>query len=74
MFGAHVGDDAFEGAPADWALNARAARFCGPSPRKCRSASGSGRRSGLVKDGTPDAFEALAGRCPVFRFDPVEQP
>jgi deazaflavin-dependent oxidoreductase (nitroreductase family) len=28
-------------------------------------------RSGLVKDGTPDEFEALAGRCAVFRFDPV---
>lgn len=29
------------------------------------------KRSGLVKDGTPDEFEALAGRCAVFRFDPV---
>lgn len=28
-------------------------------------------RSGLVTDGTPDEFEALAGRCAVFRFDPV---
>jgi deazaflavin-dependent oxidoreductase (nitroreductase family) len=28
-----------------------------------------GKRSGLVKDGTPDEFEALAGTCPVFRFD-----
>jgi deazaflavin-dependent oxidoreductase (nitroreductase family) len=30
-----------------------------------------GKRSGLVTDGTPDEFEALAGRCPVFRFDPL---
>jgi deazaflavin-dependent oxidoreductase (nitroreductase family) len=29
------------------------------------------KRSGLVTDGTPDEFEALAGRCAVFRFDPV---
>ncbi|MGX7693321.1 nitroreductase/quinone reductase family protein [Gordonia polyisoprenivorans] len=28
-------------------------------------------RSGLVTEGTPDEFEALAGRCAVFRFDPV---
>jgi deazaflavin-dependent oxidoreductase (nitroreductase family) len=30
-----------------------------------------GRRSGLVKEGSPDEFEALAGRCPVFRFEPI---
>jgi deazaflavin-dependent oxidoreductase (nitroreductase family) len=29
-----------------------------------------GKRSGLVRDGTPDEFEALADKCPVFRFDP----
>ncbi len=29
------------------------------------------RNAGLVKEGTPDEFEALAGRCAVFRFDPV---
>jgi hypothetical protein len=29
------------------------------------------KRSGLVTDGTPDEFEALAGRCAVFRFDSV---
>ncbi len=29
------------------------------------------KRSGLVKDGRPEEFEALAGTCPVFRFDPV---
>ncbi|MCW2515537.1 MAG: hypothetical protein JWR11_4579 [Mycobacterium sp.] len=30
------------------------------------------RRTGLVTDGTPDEFEALAGRCAVFRFDPAQ--
>ena len=29
------------------------------------------KRAGLVKEGTPDEFEALAGRCAVFRFDPI---
>jgi deazaflavin-dependent oxidoreductase (nitroreductase family) len=28
------------------------------------------KRSGLVHHGTPDEFEALAGRVAVFRFDP----
>src|SRR3954471_17343430 len=28
------------------------------------------KRSGLVQQGTPDEFEALAGRLAVFRFDP----
>jgi deazaflavin-dependent oxidoreductase (nitroreductase family) len=32
---------------------------------------GFAKRSGLVVDGTPDEFEALAGRLSVFRFDPV---
>lgn len=27
------------------------------------------KRSGMVRDGTPDEFEALAGRVAVFRFD-----
>ncbi|BDB40437.1 MULTISPECIES: nitroreductase family deazaflavin-dependent oxidoreductase [Mycobacterium] len=27
------------------------------------------KRSGLVKDGRPEEFEALAGRCAVFRFE-----
>ena len=31
---------------------------------------GFARRSGLVREGTPDEFEALAGRLVVFRFDP----
>jgi deazaflavin-dependent oxidoreductase (nitroreductase family) len=29
------------------------------------------KRSGLVRHGTPDEFEALAGRCAVFRLDPT---
>ena len=32
---------------------------------------GFAKRSGLVTDGTPDEFEALAGRLFVFRFDPI---
>ncbi|OBG33461.1 deazaflavin-dependent nitroreductase [Mycobacterium alsense] len=28
------------------------------------------KRSGMVRDGTPDEFEALAGRVAVFRFEP----
>lgn len=29
------------------------------------------KRSGLVTEGTPEEFEKLAGRCAVFRFDPL---
>jgi deazaflavin-dependent oxidoreductase (nitroreductase family) len=29
------------------------------------------KRSGLVTDGTPDEVQALAGRLPVFRIDPI---
>lgn len=32
---------------------------------------GFAKRSGLVVEGTPDEFEALAGRLAVFRFDPA---
>jgi deazaflavin-dependent oxidoreductase (nitroreductase family) len=28
-------------------------------------------KTGLVKDGRPEEFEALAGRCAVFRFDEI---
>jgi deazaflavin-dependent oxidoreductase (nitroreductase family) len=31
---------------------------------------GFAKRSGLVREGTPDEFEAVAGRLVVFRFDP----
>jgi deazaflavin-dependent oxidoreductase (nitroreductase family) len=30
------------------------------------------KRNGLVTDGTPDEFDALAGRLTVFRFDPAD--
>lgn len=29
------------------------------------------KRSGLVSDGRPEEFEALAGRCAVFRLEPI---
>ena len=29
------------------------------------------KNAGLVTGPNPDEYEALAGRCPVFRFDPV---
>lgn len=29
------------------------------------------KNAGLVTEGRPDEFEALAGRCAVFRFDPA---
>jgi deazaflavin-dependent oxidoreductase (nitroreductase family) len=32
---------------------------------------GFAKRSGLVRQGTPEEFESLAGTIPVFRFDPV---
>jgi deazaflavin-dependent oxidoreductase (nitroreductase family) len=32
---------------------------------------GFGKRTGLVSEGTPDEFEKLAGRIPVFRLDPA---
>jgi deazaflavin-dependent oxidoreductase (nitroreductase family) len=32
------------------------------------------KRAGMVEQGTPDEFEALAGRCPVFRLDSVTAP
>jgi deazaflavin-dependent oxidoreductase (nitroreductase family) len=31
------------------------------------------KRAGLVEEGRPEEFEKLAGRCAVFRFDPVAQ-
>jgi deazaflavin-dependent oxidoreductase (nitroreductase family) len=32
---------------------------------------GFAKRAGMVCNGTPDEFEALAGRIAVFRFDPI---
>jgi hypothetical protein len=30
------------------------------------------KRAGLVTEGRPDEFEALAGRCAVFRLDGIQ--
>lgn len=35
---------------------------------------GFAKRAGMVRDGTPDEFEALAGHIAVFRFDPITAP
>jgi deazaflavin-dependent oxidoreductase (nitroreductase family) len=40
-------------------------------PREVPAGVGFYKRAGLVGDGTPDEFEALAGRCAVFRLDPI---
>jgi deazaflavin-dependent oxidoreductase (nitroreductase family) len=40
-------------------------------PKEVPTGVGFMKKSGLVKDGTPDEFEALAGRCAVFRFDAI---
>ena len=40
-------------------------------PTEVPSGVGFMKRSGLVSEGRPEEFEALAGRCAVFRFDPV---
>jgi hypothetical protein len=38
-------------------------------PRKVPVGVSFAKRSGMVRDGTSDEFEALAGRLAVFRFD-----
>jgi deazaflavin-dependent oxidoreductase (nitroreductase family) len=40
-------------------------------PKKVPVGVSFAKRSGMVRDGTSDEFEALAGRLSVFRFDPV---
>jgi hypothetical protein len=40
-------------------------------PRLVPAGVGFVRRSGMVSDGTPEEFEALAGMLPVLRFDPL---
>jgi deazaflavin-dependent oxidoreductase (nitroreductase family) len=40
-------------------------------PRQVPVGVGFAKRSGLVREGTPDEFEALAGQLAVFRFDPT---
>jgi deazaflavin-dependent oxidoreductase (nitroreductase family) len=39
-------------------------------PRKVPVGVAFAKRSGMVRQGTPEEFEALAGRLAVFRFDP----
>jgi deazaflavin-dependent oxidoreductase (nitroreductase family) len=43
-------------------------------PKEVPRGVGFFKRAGLVVDGTADEFEALAGRCAVFRLDPVTGP
>ncbi|OBJ75644.1 nitroreductase family deazaflavin-dependent oxidoreductase [Mycobacterium colombiense] len=53
-------------------LSADAARpFLRAYPTEVPTGVGFMKRSGLVKDGRPEEFEALAGVCPVFRLDPA---
>jgi len=40
-------------------------------PTKVPTGVGFLKRAGLVIEGRPEEFEALAGRCAVFRLDPV---
>ena len=41
-------------------------------PNQVPTGVGFMKRAGLVTDGRPDEFEALAGRCAVFRVEPLE--
>jgi deazaflavin-dependent oxidoreductase (nitroreductase family) len=41
-------------------------------PKQVPTGVGFMKRSGLITDGRPEEFEALAGRCAVFRLDQVE--
>ncbi|BBY22880.1 nitroreductase/quinone reductase family protein [Mycobacterium stomatepiae] len=40
-------------------------------PEEVPTGVGFMKRAGLVTEGSPDEFERLAGRCAVFRLDPV---
>jgi deazaflavin-dependent oxidoreductase (nitroreductase family) len=40
-------------------------------PSKVAAAVSLSKKAGLVQNGTPDEFEALAGRLSVFRLDPI---
>ena len=42
-------------------------------PVKVPAGIGFMKRAGLVSQGTPEEFEALAETCPVFRFEPIEE-
>jgi deazaflavin-dependent oxidoreductase (nitroreductase family) len=41
-------------------------------PEEVPTGVGFMKRSGLISEGSPEEFEALAGTCPVVRFDPVQ--
>jgi len=53
-------------------LSAEDARpFLRAFPTEVPTGVGFMKRTGLVNEGSPEEFEALAGRCAVFRLDPV---
>jgi deazaflavin-dependent oxidoreductase (nitroreductase family) len=53
-------------------LSAEEARpFLRVFPTEVPAGVGFMKRAGLVTEGRPDEFEALAGRCAVFRLDPA---
>jgi hypothetical protein len=53
-------------------LSAEDARpFLRAFPTEVPTGVGFMKRTGLVTEGSPEEFEALAGRCAVFRLDPV---
>jgi deazaflavin-dependent oxidoreductase (nitroreductase family) len=43
-------------------------------PEEVPTGVGFMKRAGLVDEGRPEEFEALAGRCAVFRLDGIQQP
>jgi deazaflavin-dependent oxidoreductase (nitroreductase family) len=43
-------------------------------PEEVPTGVGFMKRAGLVTEGEPEEFEALAGRCAVFRLDGIQQP
>ena len=49
------------------------AHCCGPFPRLVPTGVSFMKNAGLITEGRPEEFEALAGRCAVFRFDPLTQ-
>jgi deazaflavin-dependent oxidoreductase (nitroreductase family) len=40
-------------------------------PTEVPASTGFMKRAGLVKEGRPEEFEAMAGRCAVFRLEPL---
>ncbi len=56
---------------ADWVLKARP--LLRAFPTLVPAGVSFMKNAGLITDGRPEEFEALAGRCAVFRFDPLTQ-